>query len=175
MSDEESWSIWDHITGECFQGQHKGKQLDFWPIALTTAAAALIDYPDLTVSFSSFKSFKARLLQLVHRRKLDSKGYLPPPFHRTMAGAIDDRLDKLTQGLGVIVDSMGKYYPMRAVPKGGSIEDVWLERPLKIERGAIDGIPKATWLDNGDVPMQLLSRWYGFSFTFPGCEIYDPA
>ena len=23
-------------------------------------------------------------------------------------------------------------------------------------------------------PMQLFSRWYGFSFTFPGCEIYEP-
>jgi hypothetical protein len=25
-----------------------------------------------------------------------------------------------------------------------------------------------------DRPMQLFSRWYGFSFTFPGCEIYEP-
>ena len=47
-----------------------------------------------------------------------------------------------------------------------------MDRPIKIERSAIDGVPKATWLDNGEVPMQLLTRWYGFSFTYPGCLIY---
>jgi hypothetical protein len=26
------------------------------------------------------------------------------------------------------------------------------------------------WSD-GEVPMQLLSRWYGFAFTYPGCRI----
>ena len=110
---------------------------------------------------------------MTSRNNIDGKGFLPPFFRRTMAGAIDDRLDKMTQGLGVIVDKMAKYYPMSAVPKGGSIEDVWMDRPIKIERGAIDGVPKATWLDNGEVPMQLLTRWYGFSFTYPGCKIYD--
>ena len=175
MSDKDSWSIWDHITGECFQGRHEGKQLDVWPIYLTNVEAALIDYPDLTVSFSGFKGFKARLLQMMNRKKIDSKGFFPPFFRMTMAGKIDARLDKMTQGLGVIVGMMGKYYPMSAVPKGGSIEDVWMDRPIKIERGAIDGVPKAIWLDNGEVPMQLLTRWYGFSFTYPGCEIYDTA
>ena len=23
--------------------------------------------------------------------------------------------------------------------------------------------------------MQLMSRWYGFSFTYPGCAIYEQA
>ena len=175
MSDKETWSIWDHITGECFQGEHEGKQLDFWPISQTTVAAALNDYPDLTVSFSAFKGLKAWLFNRLNRSKINSKGFLPPFFYRTMAGKIDDRLDKMTQGLGVIADKKGKYYPMNAVPKGGSIEDVWNGRPIKIERGEIDGVPKAVWLDNGEIPMQMLTRWYGFSFTFPGCEIYEVA
>lgn len=25
-----------------------------------------------------------------------------------------------------------------------------------------------------DRPLQLFTRWYGFSFTFPACEIYEP-
>lgn len=175
MSDKESWSIWDHITGECFQGRHEGKQLDVWPIYLTNVEAALNEYPDLTVSFSGSKGFKARLLQVMNRKKIDTKGFFPPFIRMTMAGRIDARLDKMTQGLGVIVDKMGKYYPMSAVPRGGSIEDVWLDRPIQIERGGIDGVPKAIWLDSGEVPMQLLTRWYGFSFTYPGCEIYTAA
>lgn len=27
---------------------------------------------------------------------------------------------------------------------------------------------------NPDRPLQLFTRWYGFSFTFPGCEIHRP-
>lgn len=173
MSDKESWSIWDHITGECFQGQHKGKKLEVWPIAMTTVAAALEAHPDLEVSFSDFKGFKSRLMQRLHRNTIEGKGFLPPPFYKTMATDIDDRLDKLTQGLGVIVGNEGKFYPMHIVPKGESFADVWQERPLKIERGAIDGVPKAIWLDTGEIPMQLLTRWYGFSFTYPHCEIYS--
>ncbi len=173
MSDKESWSIWDHITGECFQGVHKGKQLEFWPVYLTTVAAVLHDYPEITISFSRFKGFKSSFMQTVHRNKINGKSFIPPPFYKTMAGDIDGRLDKLTQGLGIIVDQQGKYYPMSALPKGEAVEDVCFGRPLKIERGALDGVPKAVWLDDGTIPMQLMTRWYGFSFTYQGCEIYE--
>ena len=93
-------------------------------------------------------------------------------FKKTMAGEVDGRLPKMTQGLGVIVDEIGKFYPMSVLEKGESVEDVWLERPLRITRGAIDGVLTAVWLDNDEMPMQLLSRWYGFSFTYIGCDIY---
>ncbi|MBT3271604.1 MAG: DUF3179 domain-containing protein [Spirochaetales bacterium] len=172
MSDKDSWSIWDHITGECFQGEHKGKKLEIWPIFLTTVEAALHDYPDLTVSFSGYRGGKASLLYLVLRKKINAKGFIPPYFRATMAGDIDSRLDKLVQGLGVINGKSGKFYPKSAVPKGTKIVDEWRGKKIQIESGAIDGVPRATWLDSGEVPMQLLSRWYGFSFTFPGCEIY---
>ena len=91
-----------------------------------------------------------------------------------MHSKIDPRLPKGEQGLGVMngVDH-GKFYPMRAIPKGGAIEDQWLDRPLRIERGAIDGVPFAHWVDNNESPMQLLTRWYGFSFTYPNCDIYQ--
>jgi hypothetical protein len=32
---------------------------------------------------------------------------------------------------------------------------------------------ETAWADTGEQPMQLLSRWYGFSFTYAGCEIYE--
>jgi hypothetical protein len=172
MADKETWSLWDHITGECFQGENQGKQLDVYPIHLTTVAAALTDYPDLSVSLSHERGIYARFMQWLNYSRVDGKGFMPPGFRRTMASQIDGRLDKMTQGLGVIVNGRGKFYPMNALPKGQSIEDVWLGRPIRVERGSLDGIPRATWQDSGDSPMQLLSRWYGFSFTYPGCEIY---
>jgi hypothetical protein len=91
-----------------------------------------------------------------------------------MSKQVDSRLEKMAQGLGVIEGDLGKYYPTDRIPKGTVVEDQWLGRPIRIDRSAIDGVPKATWLDTGEVPMQLLSRWYGFSFTFPNCEIFAP-
>ncbi len=37
--------------------------------------------------------------------------------------------------------------------------------------GEVSGIPQALF-DDGERPMQLLSRWHGFALTFPGCEIF---
>ncbi len=174
MSDKETWSTWDHITGECFQGEHAGKQLDVWPMFITTVEAALLDDPDLTISLSRVGGLKPKVMGFVHRKKINRRESRLAliPFQRTLSGAIDDRLEKMAQGLGVIVDGQGKFYPMAGVAKGDAIEDRWLDRPLRVERRAVDGVLKATWLDTGELPMQLLSRWYGFSFTYPGCEIY---
>ena len=40
--------------------------------------------------------------------------------------------------------------------------------------GEQDGVPVATW-DDGSCPVQLFSRWYGFSLTFPQCDIFNAA
>ncbi len=175
MSDAETWSTWDHITGECFQGEHAGKQLDVWPMFMTTVEAALLDSPDLIISLSNVGSLKSRVMKLVQRRKINEgeSSLRLLPFRRTFAGETDARLEKMAQGLGVIAKGQGKFYPMAALAKGEALEDVWLDRPLRVERGAVDGVLKATWLDTGELPMQLLSRWYGFAFTYPGCEIYQ--
>ena len=45
-------------------------------------------------------------------------------------------------------------------------------RGLQIAMGP-DGIPTATWRDDGSLPLQLFTRWYGFSYTYPGCEVYS--
>ena len=85
---------------------------------------------------------------------------------------MDPRLDKLAQGLGVVLGKKAKYYPMNRIPVNGLLDD-WLHRTLSVKHGGIDGVPHASWLDTGEEPMQLLSRWYGFSFTYPNCEIYE--
>ena len=89
-----------------------------------------------------------------------------------MSQKIDPRLPRFTLGLGVISGHSHKFYPMDALPRGGVIEDQWRGRRLRVERPLSDGVPFARWDGSADAPMQLLSRWYGFSFTYPDCEIY---
>jgi hypothetical protein len=34
------------------------------------------------------------------------------------------------------------------------------------------GVPSAV-RDDGIRPIQLFTRWYGFSYTYPGCDIFE--
>ncbi len=172
MADKETWSLWDHITGEAFDGPLKGHKLDVWPISLTTAEAALAKYPDITISLSGYRSFRMWLFRLLHRHKIRARGTLPLPFFHTMSSKTDPRLPRMTQGLGVIVDKQTRFYPMRVIPDEG-IEETWHGRILHIQKGEIDRVPYAVWGDSDEKPMQLLTRWYGFSFTYPHCTIYE--
>lgn len=176
MRDEETESLWDHITGECFAGALAGHKLDFWPVTLTQVEAELKRHPDtilLKSDYRSLASFGMKLLNktMSYRRK---GTVLLPVFRKTMNLKIDPRLPEGEQGLGLMnATEHGKFYPVNLIPIGGMIEDEWQGRTVRIERNALDGVPVATWIDNGEQPMQLVSRWYGFAFTYPNCEIYS--
>lgn len=90
-----------------------------------------------------------------------------------MSKPIDPRLPKLNQGLGVIVSKRAKYFPMDEMPRDEDISENWDGRAMIISRSKDDGIPRAVWKDTGELPMQLLSRWYGFAFSYPNCGIYE--
>jgi hypothetical protein len=171
LADRETRTRWDHITGEAFAGPLAGHKLDVWPVYMTTVAAALAEHPDITISLSQFRGLRRKLAQKLYPRFIHASGWLPGFFYASLSEPIDPRLDRLTQGLGVIAGKKAKYYPMDRIPANG-IREEWLHRILCIDRGTIDAIPRAAWLDTGEQPMQLLSRWYGFSYTYPQCEIY---
>lgn len=171
LIDKETHSLWDHISGEAIDGPLKGHQLDIWPLQLTTVRAALMEHPDIEISFSSYRSFRKWLAGSLYPKFIHAKVLLPFFFRWTMKTKPDARLPELTQGLGVIFDGRTKYYPFSTIPSNG-LEDRWLQRTLRVQRRKIDGVPYAIWRDINEQPMQLLTRWYGFSFTFPDCEIY---
>lgn len=176
MRDEETKSLWDHITGECFEGPLEGERLPFWPVYLTTVEAELHSHPDVLLLRSGYRSIKTGVMNMIlkSRTGLHTEGTtLLPQFRNTMNGKIDPRLPEGEQGLGLMTeDHQARFYPVRLIPKGGCIMDTWQGKKVQIERSAIDGVPVATYVDSDEVPMQLLSRWYGFAFTYPDCEIY---
>ena len=178
MRDEETASLWDHITGECFEGPLEGRRMDFWHVSLTNVSAELAEHPGTILLKSDYKSIKSTFMKAVmgNRLRYGNEGtFLAPQFRKSMSGKIDPRLPEGEQGLGLMDDlERGKFYPVKLIPEGGAIEDEWLGRTVRIERNTLDGVPFATWIDADEPPMQLLSRWYGFSFTYPDCEIYDP-
>ena len=163
LIDDETRTYWDHITGEAVHGELKGAKLDNWPIEMTNVETALKNDPNLRVHHSK-PTFLGRLMVWVHRW-LPMK--LPPNFRGTM-GKPDDRQPEMEIGLGVVTDGVRRFYPKRSIGEG--IDDEIDGRALHIHIGE-DAVPVAKW-DNGSRPLQLFTRWYGFSYTYPYCEVW---
>jgi hypothetical protein len=170
LTDDESRTYWDHITGLAVHGPLRDEQLEMWSVPLTTVAAALAEDPDLRLSRSRLVFWKRWLTRLAPRL-VRGRGWLPFFFHRTM-GEKDQRRPAMDHGLGVVVDGLARYYPMTAIQN--PVTDDWGGRLLRVHVDRTDGIPAAIW-DDGTRPFQVFTRWYGFSFTYPGCTIHDPA
>ena len=178
MRDEESKSLWDHITGECFDGPLEGRQLDGWPVSITTVGAELERDSEAIALPSDYRTMKSSFMKAVLGRMtgIAKEGtFLAPHFRNSMSSEIDPRLPEGEQGLGVMDDGFnGKFYPSRVL-QDGPVVDEWRGRELKVELDPKDRIPFAIDTQTGERPMQLLTRWYGFSFTCPDCDIYSPS
>ena len=169
LIDDETHSYWDHITGEAVHGPLKGAALPSFPVHHTTVGAQLQRDPQTPLFRPSSGLLGAAMKLLLRKGALHTKGVIPPFFRGTM-GEADERLDELSNGLGVVVEGRARFYPLDRL--GEPIEEDWSGRTLRVALGELDGAPQAVWTDDGSRPMQLLSRWYGFSFSFPGCGIY---
>jgi|RhiMetdeSRZDD1v2_1073273.scaffolds.fasta_scaffold152035_3 uncharacterized protein DUF3179 len=171
LIDQETHSLWDHITGKAIDGSLKGYQLEVWPIRFITVVSALREYPDIEISMSTYRSIRKWFAATLYPKFIHARVLLPFFFRWTMQSKPDPRLPELTQGLGVVVDGRAKYYPLSVIPSDG-LQDRWLNRTLRVQRSQMDNVPQAFWNDTNEQPMQLLTRWYGFAFTYHDCEIY---
>jgi len=166
LIDDETRSYWDHITGTCVHGPMSGHRMPVWNVQLTTVAHALEGMPDLLLLLSR-QSLSARLISWFLNLPF-ARTIIPPGFRKTM-GPPDNRLDEMQMGLGLISGNAQRFYPLTRI--GFGIEDNWLGQPVHIRLNPTDGIPDARFPDQSR-PLQLFTRWYGFSYTFPQSEIY---
>ncbi len=200
LGDDETGSIWNHITGRAVYGPLEGYALPVSNLLHMTAKQALERYPGLAVAISD-RPIRGR------RRFFDplADRILRPGFRSTIVKE-DTRLPTMDIGLGVWTESEALYYPMEVVQAaGGAIVDDFDGRRLLVyvEPGtyALDAffteeeavsvedsslkLGAELVLENGvlrdaagerremDRPLQLFSRWYGFALTFPGTGIYE--
>ncbi len=132
---------------------------------------ALKAHPDVSLLRSKPNLFGRVMGRVMISRQIRGGGLMPWYFYTTMKGR-DRRLARMDQGLGVVEGDRAVYYPRSSLAR--EVRDAWGDRDLRVWIRDVDGIPTAEWADGG-VPLQLFTRWYGFSFTYPGCEIYGAA
>lgn len=171
LGDDETKSYWDHITGECVHGPMKGKKMDVFPIEYTNVKTALKKWPGINIALSRPPLIVRLLIPFISRYM--QRGFLPPNLKRTM-DKVNDRLPEMTNGLGVVIDNVQRFYPVERIKEeGGVIKDVLNGKSIIVIINPEDQIPYAFYNENSERPMQLFTRWYGFYLTFPNCEVYE--
>lgn len=169
LIDDETHSHWNHMTGECVRGPLKGKALRAYSVDMTTVAAEKTRDGDTRLWLGKpapiWRFFLGRYGM---RHRIRSRGFLPPFFHGTMRKN-DPRLHRMDQGLGVVIAGKAKFYPVKSLSK--PVDDRLAGSLLSLRLREEDRVPTATD-ESGERPMQLFCRWYGFSGTYPGCEVY---
>lgn len=203
LGDEETGSLWNHITGQSVYGPLQGTSLPVYNLLHTNVEGALKAYPDLEVAISE-------------RPVRGRGGMMAPGSGRTrrLRGGFrativeeDTRRPTMELGLGIWAGSARRYYPMELVRDlGGAIVDrlagrtvvVYMEPEsftlAALYADASAATPTDVGLELGGVgvlrdgalydadgrrleierPLQLFTRWYGFALTFPGTVIYEP-
>ena len=174
MGDHETISYWNHITGECLYGELKGAQLATGSLHYLTAAQTVAAYPEAQIAISTTLKWWQRLFAWFQRKSTSrAQGFLPPGFSGTM-GQSDSRRPQMDMGLGVWSEQTHRYYPLEAIRKQAEgLVDELNGRSIHISIDPISKTPTAVYQEsNAEKPNQLFTRWYGFAYTFPKCEIY---
>ncbi|OYD07282.1 DUF3179 domain-containing (seleno)protein [Paludifilum halophilum] len=171
LADDETGSYWDHISGECLHGPLKGEVMQLFPVEHMTVEQALKQWPDLHVALSQQPLYRRLFLEPL-MNFFGRFGLFPPYFYLSM-GKKDTRLPDMTSGLGIYTKKTQRFYPINVLQDaGGEIQDTVDGQSVTISID-IEGYPKAVFDQSGNPPMQLYCRWYGFAYTFPGCELYE--
>ena len=202
--DQETGTIWHHMTGEGLHGPLAGKRLaPIGAVLHSTVAAALEIDPGTLVAISD------RPIQRENRWAplLERVPVLSDLFRRTMSPE-DSRRPTMDVGIGVWRDeATARYYPLETVLAAGKVVlDTLGGRPVLVYFDPVaralmaleTNARSARWegdalrLSTGRTvrrgvvyeggraletarPLQVFTRWYGWALTFPATSIYQRA
>jgi hypothetical protein len=143
MSDDQTGSVWEHVTGECIRGSLQGTQLTTRAAQYLTAAQLVDSAPDALIAISR-ASWGSRLLDaLLLQRMLTSTGYMPGIFRISMTRS-DNRLPELELGLGIWIDGRARFYPMKTIKgQNNALVDTLNQQRMVIYIDPVSGSPGA--------------------------------
>ena len=147
MQDEQSKTLWNHITGEAMYGPHVGRSLG--PIGnmlQMNAAEALELDPEMQVAISD-RPYSGRYDDR-DGGFLSEDAQLMSYFVETL-GAEDDRRPRMDMGLGVWTGNTQRYYPMDEIrARNGAFIDQLDGRNLLVFLERRSMTPTALFVDS---------------------------
>lgn len=117
LADKQTRSYWDHITGECIEGELKGKRLERLS-NMTHATASVVEamFPDAKLVVSSLDAGRATMDDLAEGLRTQEKPEWLPFLTGSIDATMEDtRLARLEMGLGVWVGKDAQFFPFRTI------------------------------------------------------------
>jgi len=154
MRDQETDSIWNHITGECMAGELAGARLALVPLLHFSARAALERYPAAHLAYSRQTLIQKVMAFFTEANRVFVGWFLFPFFKKTLT-IHDKRRPFWELGLGVWVEgadgaAAARYYPVKMLKRlnrsGRGLIDELSGRKLLITLDAHSGVPGAVFL-----------------------------
>jgi hypothetical protein len=159
VRDRETGTLWQHATGEALVGPLEGDRLEVLGGQLMTWRAWRTEHPETTVTRdTTAEEWSGLLPKDLTVRALTDWGVptaIPPPG----LTADDDRLDPLTEVVGVELDGTGttRAYPVETLERQGRIEDTVDGRRVVVSYEA-DGRRAEVTVDGRPVTFKR-TRW----------------
>jgi len=196
--DEETGSLWHHISGEALAGPMKGAKMPIFNLLQMTAQMALEAHPQLEVAISDRPIRNGGT-----RRSVDRDRKLNRFFKGTIAKE-DTRRPTMEIGVGLWNDDVRVYYPVSAIREadgvliddlGGRTVAIYLDPGTGTPLAFYTSARSARWrddeldFDDGTAlrdgvlfdaegkrvevtrPLQLFTRWYGWALMHPDTRI----
>ncbi len=146
MADDQTKSYWDHLSGKCLVGEHQGKQLErLGSVTSTTAQNAVAKYPNLKIILSQIQDDEQDGFNYMNNLRDnwddDFKSLLIPSKE-------DDRLPRLTMGLGIWSDHNSKFYSYTKLNANNNmVFDTFADRNILVYLDPHANVPIALFTD----------------------------
>ncbi len=149
IRDEESGSIWHHITGVCLHGPLKGSQLESYGTALTTTfGQAWQTDPDAQLVYRPLDAaLSAEVDEAIAYYNDDSGAFWEEETGQSVLME-DERLPRLSTGLGVWTDDEACFYPLEQLYQQQNILfDTFNNQRLIVFISGQPAVPRAFYTD----------------------------
>lgn len=147
MQDEESKTLWNHITGEAVYGPHVGRSLG--PVGnqlqMNVSEALELD-PQMLVAISD-RPYVGGRAGTPGQGSLSDDAQLMSFFVETL-GDEDNRRPRMDMGLGIWTEGTSRYYPVEDIrAQGGALIDEFDGRNLLVFIERRSATPTAIYID----------------------------
>lgn len=145
LTDAETRSIWNHITGQCLYGTHQDYQLPVLSNPLQKGALQIsIEYPNALISISQFDDETKKMVTEENQVRLNQDLQLSERALNTLEFD-DNRLPRFDMGLGIWTDKTKKFYPYRKILLENALIDSIDGRQILIYVSPIGVAPEAIY------------------------------
>jgi hypothetical protein len=171
LVDEETLSCWNHITGECQYGVHRGKQLTLLSDARHMSATQALASHSEAIFIKAVLTPKREAIATEHNafRKDPHSNTLFLDSGISTMGELDPRLPYLEMGLGIWTDTTQRYYSFKhLIAADNVVFDRVDGQPLVVYVDPETSVPCAVYLDAQQ------GRWEGNKLRLHGgIEIHN--